>query len=93
MIHQKQLIYQTLLKIKNLFSVKDTAQRIKNQIQNMRKCLQNTFHKNNLFQNIDKYRDHSGHLMKLIANLFPKMAQAKKTSVTSEAVFRKFLTR
>lgn len=54
MIHQKQLIYQTLLKIKNLFSVKDTAQRIKNQIQNMRKCLQNTFHKNNLFQNIER---------------------------------------
>ena len=45
MIHQKQLIYQTLLKIKNFFSVKDTAQRIKNQIQNMRKYLQNTFHK------------------------------------------------
>ena len=45
MIHQKQWIYQTLLKIKNFFSVKDTAQRIKNQIQNMRKYLQNTFHK------------------------------------------------
>lgn len=54
MIHQKQLIYQTLLKIKNLFSVKDTAQRIKNQIQNMRKCLQNTFLKNHLFQNIKR---------------------------------------
>ena len=59
MSHQKQLIYQTLLKIKNFFSVEDTVQRIRKQIQNMRKCLQNTFHKNNLFQNIEKTQSNS----------------------------------
>ena len=47
------------IKIKNFCSMKqwtmkDIVQRMKKQIQNMTKCLQNTFLKNHLFQNIKK---------------------------------------
>ena len=42
------------IKIKNFCSVRDIVQRMKKQIQNMRKCLQNTFLKNHLFQNIKR---------------------------------------